>query len=285
MPELKLYEQLAVFASCGTLSAAAEALHTSQPALSRSMKQLEEELGVKLFVRSKNKLSLSPAGEKAAEYANQLIRFAEDTEERIRAYDKSLHTLSVGFCAPVPQNVLTPVIGAAFSGMTISFEMCDDAPFRERLLGGAYQLAVTHFAPEDERLYSKKVGHEDLFVAVVPQHPLAGKKSVSLSDLDGLSILLYQDIGFWAGMHRIQTPQTRYLHQQDRATFNDIAMHSPYPIFASGYYLSRGQRPAGRIIIPIENPEAHTDYFLVCLASEKEKYRDLFARVDEQTIQ
>ena len=284
MLELKYYEQLALFASCGTLSAAAEALHTSQPALSRSMKQMEEELGVRLFVRSKNKLELTPTGEKAAEYAEQLIRMAKDTQDRIRAYDRSLHTLSVGYCAPIPQNVLTPIISSVFSGMTISFDMCDDEPFQERLLNGQYQLAVLHFAPQESRFYSKKSGHEDLFVAVYPQHPLAEKKILSLSDLNGLSILLLHDIGFWMNMHHFQTPQTRYLHQHDRATFNDIATHSPFPIFTSGYNISRGLGPAGRVTIPIQDEEAHTDYYLVCLASEKQKYSDLFARVNERTI-
>lgn len=44
MIEIHLFEQLVAFASCGTLSAAADQLHISQPALSRSMQRLEDEL-------------------------------------------------------------------------------------------------------------------------------------------------------------------------------------------------------------------------------------------------
>ena len=50
MIEIRLLEQLAAFAEYGTLSEAAERLHTSQPTLTRSMKQLEDELGVPLFI-------------------------------------------------------------------------------------------------------------------------------------------------------------------------------------------------------------------------------------------
>ena len=52
MMELYLLEQLIAFSRQGTLSGAAEKLHISQPALSQSMKKLEESLGVSLFERS-----------------------------------------------------------------------------------------------------------------------------------------------------------------------------------------------------------------------------------------
>ena len=57
MMELYLLEQLIAFSRQGTLSGAAEKLHISQPALSQSMKKLEESLGVSLFERSKNKIA------------------------------------------------------------------------------------------------------------------------------------------------------------------------------------------------------------------------------------
>ena len=66
MMELYLLEQLIAFSRQGTLSGAAEKLHISQPALSQSMKKLEESLGVSLFERSKNKIALNENGIMAA---------------------------------------------------------------------------------------------------------------------------------------------------------------------------------------------------------------------------
>ncbi len=284
MIDLRLLDQLATFASLGTLSAAAEKLHTSQPALSRSMKQLEEELGVALFSRTKNHLTLTETGQKAAEYAAQVLAASQDFEAKVKAFDRSLHTLSIGYCAPIPQAVLTPIISACFSGMTLAFDMTDDVGFLDLLDQGVYQLCVVHEAPADEKYLCKKCGHEDLYIAVVPQHPLAAKKELRLSDLDGLSLLLLHDIGFWHNMHQSKTPHTRYLHQHDRTAFTDIAIHSPYPIFASGYQIKRGEGPAGRVCIPIVDPEAHTDYYLVCLRADQDKYTDLFRQVSASTI-
>ena len=138
MIELRLLEQLAAFYEHGTLSAAAEVLLISQPTLTRSMKQLEDELGIKLFIRGKNHLSLTETGIRAAEYARQVLSLAEDFETKIKAYDRSLHTISIGYCAPVPQLVMMPLINNIFSGMTISSDMRSDEKFEENLLQGIY---------------------------------------------------------------------------------------------------------------------------------------------------
>ena len=73
MYELNQLMQLAAIADAGTISAAAEELNISQPALSRSVQKLEEELGVRLFDRSKNKITLNETGELAVEYARKII--------------------------------------------------------------------------------------------------------------------------------------------------------------------------------------------------------------------
>ena len=62
MFELYQLEQLLAVSECGTLSQAAEQLHLSQSALSRSMQRLEAELQVTLFTRQKNRIELNECG-------------------------------------------------------------------------------------------------------------------------------------------------------------------------------------------------------------------------------
>ena len=100
MMELYLLEQLIAFSRQGTLSGAAEKLHISQPALSQSMKKLEESLGVSLFERSKNKIALNENGIMAVQLGEKLLEQSREMEERLRLFDRSRRTLSVGGAAP-----------------------------------------------------------------------------------------------------------------------------------------------------------------------------------------
>ena len=284
MIEMHLLEQFCAFAETGTLSAAAEKLHTSQPSLTRAMRKLEEELNIPLFTRTKNQLRLNETGAEAARYAKAVLEAGADFEAKVRAYDRSLRTISIGFCAPVPQAVLTPIINSLYEGMTISADMSDDALFVERLKTGEYDLAVLHEDPEDGEIFAKKCGHEDLFLSLAPGDPLSFYPEIHLTDLNGRSILLLTRIGFWAGFHADRTPDTNYLLQIDPDSFSELSINSAYPSFTSSYFIRRGRTVEGKVIVPIADPECHTDYFLACLAAGKGKFQGLFDRVNGETV-
>ena len=284
MIEIHLLEQLVAFAQCGTLSAAAEKLHTSQPALTRSMKKLETVLNVTLFSRSKNRLVLNECGNLAVTWANRVLEENREFERRVKAYDRSFHTISIGFCAPIPQAVLTPILNNFFAGLTISADMTEDSSFLEKLERRIYQLAVVHEQPKEEQFYWKKCGHEDLYISLMPENPLALCPQIHLADLDGMSILLLSRIGFWANTHRAKTPNAKYLLQVDKDSFWELATNSSYPVFESGYRVRHGQTLPGRINVPLVDSECHTDYYLVSLASEQKRFATLFDHINETTI-
>lgn len=284
MIEIRLLEELDAFARTGTLSAAAEELHTSQPALTRSMRKLEDDLNVSLFNRGKNRLELNETGKVASEYAAHVLREDRYFEEKVISYDRSLHTINIGYCAPVPQSVLTPLINSIFDGITISADMMDDKDFLKKVEQRTYQLAVTHFEPSDDMFYYKKIGHEDLFISLMPSDPMTFYPELHLSDLSGLTMLLYSRIGFWMNHTHSKTPDTRYLVQIDRSAFEELAQQTGYPCFSSSYYIRRGHSVPGRINMKVPDSECHTDYFLVCLKEEKSRFRKLFETVNEKTI-
>lgn len=102
MFELYQLEQLLTVADCGTLSGAAEKLHLSQSALSRSMQRLENEIQVPLFIRHKNKIELNENGTLAVSYAKRIMDQASEMIHGIQDYDRKRRTIFVGSCAPAP---------------------------------------------------------------------------------------------------------------------------------------------------------------------------------------
>jgi DNA-binding transcriptional LysR family regulator len=82
--ELRHLRYFAAVAAHGSFSRAANNLHLTQPALSRQVKDLEEEIGVPLFVRGKNTVTLTEAGEIFYEEARDLLARADQAIQRVR---------------------------------------------------------------------------------------------------------------------------------------------------------------------------------------------------------
>ena len=126
MIETYLLEALVAFNRYKTLSAAAENIHISQPALSRSMQKLEDILGVSLFDRSKNKITLNETGKMAASLAERILQEEEEMIHMVRNFDSSLHTISIGYSIPVPMYEIPSFINRLYPDMAISSDMQDE---------------------------------------------------------------------------------------------------------------------------------------------------------------
>ena len=100
MLQLQQLEQLIAFADQGTLSKAAEDLLISQPSLTRNMQSLEDDLGVQLFQRSKNKLILTETGKYTVQQARKLLKQRQTFLENVQRFSMQATTLFGGICAP-----------------------------------------------------------------------------------------------------------------------------------------------------------------------------------------
>ena len=104
---------------CNT-TRAAEALHISQPSLSRTMQALEGELQASLFVRRKNRLVLTEAGELAVRYAEKITAELDEMGRQVRALDRANRCVSIGVCAQVPGHDMTAAFAQADSGAAVA---------------------------------------------------------------------------------------------------------------------------------------------------------------------
>ena len=195
--ESYLLEQFEAVARCGTLLKASEELHISQPSLSRSMKKLEDVLGVSLFIRENSKISLNETGKLAADYARRALEANQEMLERVTAFDRSLRTVSIGSSSPFPINELVPILQEQLPGKTLSTELVSSD---EKLLAGLrshlYQMVVLHHCPEDKDMFCQRYLDEQLYISITKDHPLAKQDSVTFEELKGLRILMTAHVGF-----------------------------------------------------------------------------------------
>ncbi|WP_414639986.1 LysR family transcriptional regulator [Amycolatopsis sp.] len=162
---------------------AAARLHIAQPALSRQIRGLEDELKTALFVRDRRSTVLTAAGEQLLADARDLLAAAEAVHRRVTAAAAAKPVLTVGF---MPGIVVTPAV-RALAGRR------PDVGVRLLRTGWHDQVAVLHDGrvdvsivrlPIDRRgLAVRPLFTEPRVVMVPATHRLAGKESVSVTEL------------------------------------------------------------------------------------------------------
>lgn len=264
MIEIYLLEQLAAFHREGTLSAASQALHLSQPSLSRSMQKLERDLGVSLFDRSKNKISLNETGRLAAEYALKVLDMEEEMCRQIRLFDRSQHTVSIGSCAPGPLMLLLPRIAGLQSDLAVSSSIAEEAALLRGLQHSEYNLILLPHPVEEEALNCREYTTEHLHMSVNCFHPAAALKEITFAEADGQNFIMYAQVGIWDPLVREKMPHSRFYLQSDVDAVGELARYSDLPSFSTDISIAHvASRQNGRLNIPFSDPEATVTYYLI----------------------
>lgn len=282
MIEIGQVEQLLAVSKYGTLSKAAEALHISQPALSRAMQKLEEELQVPIFDREKNRITLNATGKVAVDYAQKVLFSANDMIARVREYDRMTHTISIGSCAPAPLWDLVPYASKIYEDMAISSEIKMPDILLSGLENDLYTAVILNKIPDNKDLYYELYDTETLYFSLAPDHPLADSKALFFKNLDGQTMLLYSRIGVWYPMHLETQPHTHFILQDNREVFMDLTQNSTLPTFISDLSIERDGKPDNRKIIPIIDKEATNSFYLVCKKKNKKLLEPLYRAVEKR---
>ncbi len=276
---IELYElrQFAAFADAGTLLEAAEILHLSQPALSRNMKKLEEELGVSLFSRRKNRLELNENGKYVLTLAKELLADADSLVEKAQAYDRKNRTISFGVCSWAPSWLVSPLLGSLYPNKMLQTEIAEEKLLLSGLENGTYQLIALSHKPEGEQYAAKVCGKESLMFALPKGHRFIRRKSLSFAEMNGENMILMNDIGFWNFVRTEKMPDSRFLTQSDRFSFNELVRSSTLPSFTTDLAKKYFGTEDIRVEVPISDPEASVTYYLICLKSARKEFRTLFS--------
>lgn len=280
MIETYLLEQFVAFAKYGTLLAAAEELHITQPTLSRSMRKLEEAFGVPIFYRENSKLTLNETGKVALEYAMKVLSSNQDMIDHILSFDRSLRTVSIGSCSPFPISELMPSLQDCIPDKTLLTELVSsDEKLINDLKNHQYDLVILHTLPEDKSLFCQRYMEERIYLSISPDHPFAKKKSISFKEMLGLRILISQNIGFWMDITKKHLNESDLLVQGNTDALIDLIEASSLPSFNSDRILEQGIETYERKNIPISDDDAHATYWVACRSTDQSKYRSIFNAV------
>jgi LysR family hca operon transcriptional activator len=107
--ELRHLRYFVAVAAHGSFNRAAKFLHLTQPALSRQVKNLEEELGVLLLVRGQNRVKLTESGDLFYEEAREVIARANEAVQRVRGEARS-ETLHIGYAPSMNDGIMSVVL-------------------------------------------------------------------------------------------------------------------------------------------------------------------------------
>ena len=140
MINLQHLEQLITVAKEGTLSRAAEVLLISQPSLTRNMRQLEDDLGVQLFQRSKNKLSLTETGKYTVQQAEALLNHEQQFLKNIHRFSLQATTLFGGISAPGVEWEVRNRLSEQDLEQEVHLELLDNDSLLEGLLSQKFQF-------------------------------------------------------------------------------------------------------------------------------------------------
>lgn len=278
--ELRHLKALAAIAEAGTVTAAAARLHMTQPALSRTLAQLETRVGVRLVDRSSRHLALTPAGTTFLGHGQAILAHLDAALADARAVSRPLR---LGYtCAVLGQQTVPLLRSWRRAHPHAPLEVVRQDNRTAGLATGDTDVAVLRTVPDDPRIRTEALYTEDRVAALPDDHPLADRDRVRLADLTAgpdLPLALWPDTGtasvdLWPPARRpARTVDVRNVDEW----LNLIATGGAFGVGAAGTAESHGHpgvrfvpvadAPAATVYLarPVHPTHPHTDAFLAAV--------------------
>lgn len=208
----KLQTLLAV-ADCQNFTKAAQVLSLTQPAVSHHISQLEQELGITLFLRGKGGLKITSDGEIVVKYARRMFAFYEKMCGDLADKERHNITLRVGITHTAESNITAEVLAKCSGddqGVTITIITDTIKNLYEMLENYELDMAIVEGNTGDTPFRSLVLDTDYLVCVTSPGSPLASHTMVTLEELRRQRMIL-----------RLPTSATRILFDSTLRSLND----------------------------------------------------------------
>jgi DNA-binding transcriptional LysR family regulator len=184
--QLKSFIRIALY---GSFSEAASSLGLTQPAISRQIKQLEQELGFALIDREKRPIVLTTAGKEFLVSAQNIVDEIEATIIRHKVGTQGIAGRLLVVSRKIPGDFLAPTILAQFttrhSMVRPALKITDSPTVVDDLLAHRAEVGFLGTTPESRALRLIPIAHDEIVLAVPTTHTFSTRKAIKLSELVG----------------------------------------------------------------------------------------------------
>lgn len=277
MFELHQIEQFLAVVDCGTISKAAEKMNITQPALSRSLQNLEYELRTPLFTRTKNKIALTKTGSFASEYARKLLSLANTMQKEVQDFYRTHTNIMIASCAPcVLLFKIRDIVKEFFNDIKCETVVENEEEMKQKLLDGTYSFAIFSQAQGNKAFVDFPLKTEHLFAMIPETHALASKKGITFSEINGEAVVPFPLKGHWSTLLEQKLPDSQFLYQANIEAFDKVINSSNLISFASD--MLPIDIPHHKSI-PILDSEATITYHLAILKTNQEQFQGIIQRL------
>jgi DNA-binding transcriptional LysR family regulator len=166
---------------------AAESLHMTQPAVTFQVRQLEEQFNTRLFDRTHNRISLTDAGQLVHEYAQRIFELYNELDSAVREMTGDIRgVLMIGASTTIAEYMLPALLGdfrKSFPDVNVQLKVSNSDGIVHMVENNQIDLGVVESPVSNKNLVIENCRMDHLVAIVSPHHPLADRKTVTITDL------------------------------------------------------------------------------------------------------
>ena len=193
--EIRQLRAFIAIAELGTFTAGAQRVHITQAAISMQIRQLENELGARLFIRAPRRVMLTEAGEQLLPRARQILRDHDAAVDEIAELAGAERgRLRIGSAsAMVTTDVLPKLLKEVrkqHAGAEVSVASGTSEALVQQILGGELDVAFVSLPVEARGINTERLSQDQLVAIASPRHRLARQRTISAYTLAGEKLIL-----------------------------------------------------------------------------------------------